>query len=563
MPRRIVLGLLTAALLLPGACRDPGTEPIGPVAPSLRVDAPIEAQIVDDTLLQVRGIAESPGHVARVSLKYRTSRETTSPFVTELPLYYYKPWSDTARSRVEFDTTVYVPAGSQDIVVDMDYRLPDAPTVPNTMTRTVRVRVYRKPVLRIESGLADTLYQRSLSLIASMTAIDSAPKIELVIDEGTAAERRVSNRTAGTTQIFTPRPPRGDTTAWFIDLRDTLSNGPHRLVFRVYDEMGVADSVVYPFVTWVASLPYTMSLLPGLGGASSDARDINASGVVAGWALDAGGTSRAVTWTSGAVTTLPTRSGAGPSKAFALNDLGAVVGSVQDTLDGVYCERATRWTSTGAQLVGVGPDFCGQLAWDIAANGAMLIRRIVPFIVSPNVNAWLVEAGTQTGLPGVLPHEVNDRSQVVGSIHFPGLRDEPYALGVTVKMPSVRPANGHISGTLVGLNHTSQALGTYGALGIYTTFVSTVPGAAPVDLNPFLAAATPVQVTNNGTVLSFDEPSKTVFLWRAGRTMRVSFPAGGWTLDGVAAMNDAGDIVGHATETSTGRTAAVWLRPAP
>lgn len=78
--------------------------------------------------------------------------------------------------------------------------------------------------------------------------------------------------------------------------------------------------------------------------------------------------------------------------------------------------------------------------------------------------------------------------------------------------------------------------------------------AEPTDLNAYLHAAAPVRVTDDGTVLAFDARINTAFLRRAGRTTRVAVSTPGWTLRRVTSMNDAGVIVGFATETGTGRT---------
>ena len=82
------------------------------------------------------------------------------------------------------------------------------------------------------------------------------------------------------------------------------------------------------------------------------------------------------------------------------------------------------------------------------------------------------------------------------------------------------------------------------------------------SLNPFFGHSTLVKILDDGTVLAFDARVGTALLWRAGRTMRIALTTAGWRLDRIASMNDAGVIVGHATELSSGRRTAVALIPA-
>ncbi|MDX2193790.1 MAG: hypothetical protein NW201_10585 [Gemmatimonadales bacterium] len=98
-----------------------------------------------------------------------------------------------------------------------------------------------------------------------------------------------------------------------------------------------------------ATLPaYTVRQLGLLaGGASSEARAVNADGRVVGVATDAGGAVRAVYFDNGAAVRLAELAGATASEAWDINDAGVIVGVVVVGGD----ELPVRWASPTAQPV--------------------------------------------------------------------------------------------------------------------------------------------------------------------------------------------------------------------
>ncbi|GAB4279417.1 MAG: hypothetical protein Kow0092_35210 [Deferrisomatales bacterium] len=122
---------------------------------------------------------------------------------------------------------------------------------------------------------------------------------------------------------------------------------------------------------------WTATDLAGLGGSGSQARDVNESGAVAGWARDESGNKRAVLWQSGTPTDLGTLGGS-ESEAAAVNDSGEVVGwsdvEGSDTTHGFLWNGSTLedlngktgasdWTVTEAWVIGDGGEIIGKALW--------------------------------------------------------------------------------------------------------------------------------------------------------------------------------------------------------
>lgn len=555
--RRYALVALLAAV----SCRD--TTAPGVSEPAIRIESPASGVVVGDTIVRLRGVAEAPGAVDWVEVTYDYANQSgTSMILYRYDEHYRPDGTIDSQSRFEFDVPLRMNAGARLVTIRMDYRTSRDEPIGNperSISVTVPFRIWQKPVLKLWRGLPDTLYGRSLSLIVGSVGVDSLPSADLFIDPGTADERHVAatNRFPGT--YSSP-----DSTAgyfpWVFDLSDALPNGRHRLVLRLKDEMGAADSLVRSFVTYVAPLTYTVSSLTGLGGNDSDARDVNATGDAAGWALDAGGVSRAVLWKGNAVTALPTSSTALSGQSWSLNDVGDIVGAVDDTVGTGHCKRATRWTTSSWRYVDVAPSPCYKVAMRVNATGATLVVDELGAWSWGDTTAWLVRDSGVTYFQNVVaPVWLNDRGEVAGAARGSDGVARPFSTGPSVAKPSFRPPSslGHPFGELDGLNNAEQALGSYSG----TLYFSPQPGAALVDLNPYLLSrSTLVRLTENGSVLAFDPTEHAAYIWRGGKTYRVAIDAD-WALDSVSAMNDAGVIVGHATQRSTGRTTAVILQP--
>jgi hypothetical protein len=370
-------------VLLSVACSETPTTPSTDVVLTqpgarLTIESPTLNQVVGDTIQTVNGLAESDGYVSSISVKFKGG--TVTPYID-----YGAQKSD---KRVPFVAAIRLPPRLQTVLIEMDYRLADAPFAPRYIVDTAQIRSYRRPTIAIRAGLADTLFQRGLALSVTTRGIDEQPRMELVIDEGASAARRVSNFDAPTSMIWVVQS--SDSTTWKFDYPDTLSGGTHSFKLRLRNELGLVDSVTRTFVTYVADAPYTVTALPGRGGPDAEALGINVNGDVAGWARDAAGVDRAMLWRSGIPTELPIPSTALSSRAEGLNDAGNVVGWVRDTAqvgwdvrfryelpaDSGYCSRGALWSGGTMKYVGVGSSCCGQFAFRMNAPGDLLIGKL-------------------------------------------------------------------------------------------------------------------------------------------------------------------------------------------
>ena len=557
--RYALLALL--ALLAAVSCQD-ATAPGLVFRPAIDIESPVSGVVVGDTIVQLRGVAEAPGAVDWIDVTFDYANQGSKSITLYRYDEHYNPdGTIESTKRVPFEEALRMNAGARQVTVRMAYRLdPDQPiqNPEHSVSVTVSLRIWKKPTLKLASALPDTLFGRSLSLVAASTGLDSSPSVDLIIDPGSPMERHVVAAGMPLGVRWPPELEAGDH-PWLFDVTDPLPNGPHRLVLRLSDEMGAADSIVRNFVTHVAPLTYTVSPLPGLGGTDSDARDVNATGDAAGVALDAAGASRAVLWKGGTVTALPTSSTALSGQAWSLNDVGDMVGSVDDTVGTGHCPRAIRWTSSTWRYVNVAPSLCYRNAMRVNASGATLVVGGGSWY--GDTTAWLVRDSVVAYFQNLDPSPVwlTAREEVAGARRNDYGTPSPFSSGPAIARPAFRPPEnlGHPAGALVGLNDASQAVGFYSG----TLYFSPQPGSPLVDLNPYLLGrSTLVRLTENASVLAFDPTEHAAYIWRAGKTYRVVVDAD-WSLDRVAAMNDAGVIVGHATQRSTGRTGAVILRP--
>ncbi|MDB4886361.1 MAG: hypothetical protein JWN79_1799 [Gemmatimonadetes bacterium] len=563
--RRCRVPIIAVAALSALSCREAPTGPQDPAEPAIRLESPVSGQVIGDTIVLLRGVAEAPGAVDLVEASYDSLDVLPA---TSITLYRYdqhfKPdGSVDSPTRVPFEARLPMRAGSTTVTIAMSYRLNRDDPIQGSTERRVSVsvpfQIWRKPTLRLERGAADTVYDRSLSLRVSVSGIDTARQLELVVDEGTPRERRAPNRGDYSDPIG-PGQPGVDPASWTrVELPDTLGDGPHTFVLRLRDEMGLADSVRGAFFTRIASDPYTLVPLPGLGGTDAWASDVNAVGDVVGWAKDPSAQPHAVAWRGGAISVLPEPAGSTGSAANAVNERGDIAGMITGSR-----AQPVVWSGGVPRVIGVpGVDGC-TAAMDVNDLGDVVIRCFYSSVID--------RSGAQTVTGVADPRALNSRGQVVG-LSGPGLNSGTFTaptFGITIP-----PDAGfrHVTGRgpryfATSINEASQALGS--ATTDYTGrthFLFTGAGTPVTDLTTALggplAELTSEHITENGTVLAFDTRSHTAYRWRAGRTRRVVVTTPGWILDRVTSMNDAGEIVGHATSTSTGQTSAVRLRPTP
>jgi probable HAF family extracellular repeat protein len=161
---------------------------------------------------------------------------------------------------------------------------------------------------------------------------------------------------------------------------------------------------------------YTYVPIGTLGwGGKSIAEDVNADGVVAGWAGTSGGT--AMRWQDGRMTSLGSLSKGGASGARAINDAGDIVGSTLPPSDfepgHMFLYRDGKMTDLGKTLGGATPSSgkaINNAGWIVGDRLGVQTRGFL------YRNGRFEDLGSLTGRPGeTTAEDVNDRGQIVGS----------------------------------------------------------------------------------------------------------------------------------------------------
>lgn len=346
-----------------------------------------------------------------------------------------------------------------------------------------------------------------------------------------------------------------------------LAPGPHML-----DVSAAGGHVARNFTVIRDSARYTLTALPTLGGATA-ASDLNQDGVVAGWAWGATGPSHAVTWTGTVLQRLPDSES---SRAIGLNDRGAVVGVIQDARMTRPCLRAVIWEKGGEPKLlraypgtqtpdtsfvcaGVGLrygscpyGYCpseAQFPVDVNNNGTILVR------------GYLDIGGVVTNIQGGLPFSwsLNNRDQAIvsmGDALSIGYNDFLTGINISVKRDylfSGRCARGYTSVSQV--NDRSVAVGNVRFCD--TRAFSVDSAGKATDLSSITGDLRAIALNNLGDVLLAYNGN---FILKGGRLLSIAVTEPGWTNVSVARINDAGVILGSATDAS-GITRAVLLNP--
>ncbi len=136
------------------------------------------------------------------------------------------------------------------------------------------------------------------------------------------------------------------------------------------------------------------------GRPKSDARDINANGLVTGWMGSSPLTdARAFIWDNGKVTELPPIPGGFTSEGWAINNLQDVAGRgrVVDPRSGDIVKRAFAWIDGQMILLGTLPGFPNS-----TATGLNNARTVVGFGQSTLANAFVWKDGEMAALDDVI-----------------------------------------------------------------------------------------------------------------------------------------------------------------
>jgi len=321
---------------------------------------------------------------------------------------------------------------------------------------------------------------------------------------------------------------------------------------------------------------YVITDLGTLGGETSEAAAINATGQVAGTADTATpGQYRAFLWELGVLFDLGALDPDGRSRALAINDSGSVAGSSQK-VSGLW--HATRFgvgllpLQVGADInilgessaTGINPsgDLCGWRS-DNFDNLSQTFFT-VPFVVNSGVYRGLPGLGGLSGQAlGInASGRTVGRSQIAANAAYNGFLD----------IPGVAFVN---AGTLGGTNARVNAINAAGDYVGYSDVVGSVFHQA------FIYRATAGTMTRLGTLArsseamalnsqrtavgySFDDSgvSRAVRFANGGIAdlNRLIKPGTGWLLTVANGINDSGWIVGTGTN-SAGKTRGFLLQP--
>ena len=323
-----------------------------------------------------------------------------------------------------------------------------------------------------------------------------------------------------------------------------------------------------------AATAFALQDLGTLGGGSSAAADLNASGQVVGTSRTAGGADHAFLWdpaTRGMVDlgTLGVLEGVDysfRSEAIGVNDRGQVVGNSCSRED-VYSCIGFLWDPSTRQMTDLGPppsgwtelprpnaiDNQGRIVGDLGSYGASWWSRSTGW--QPLDDPTREDDGYGTAF------DINELGQIVGggspTIRGPDTGEmEPYLFDLRTGHAAFRPDGccGEIGPFAV--NERSQLLG------------NGFPGDAPYVWNTISGSVTSLGVA--ATAADINESGQVVgtaaghgFAWDpVTRTMTDLGTLGGATSD-AAAVNDLGRIAGTSLSATGQPRAVLWARSAP
>lgn len=310
---------------------------------------------------------------------------------------------------------------------------------------------------------------------------------------------------------------------------------------------------------------YTVTPLGTLGGAESRAFGLNERGNVVGQAQTASGAWRAVLWRNGQAADLGAPGGW--SRAVAVNDSGAVVGIFRPTADSTGASRPFLWREGTVTALAPSSD-----ADHVYATGINNRGEVVGYSTTlcPNCDggtagsAFLWQNGVSKDLGRFGGHQgiatdVDDRGRIVG-----GVRPQDRAL--LVEGDSARTLFPGVAAAISGGGHVAGGMYEHYHLwkdGSLQTFSVGRRTSARVH---GVSARGEVLVTTTYSYPASPIEQSIVVHQPEGYYLSLNpmlEPGSRWSVTGVGAMSDRGEIVGWGKDPDTGATRALLLRPRP
>lgn len=286
-----------------------------------------------------------------------------------------------------------------------------------------------------------------------------------------------------------------------------------------------------------AATLYSIGNLGGLGGASATAYRINASGMVAGWALLAAGDQHAVLWSGGIPQDLTP--GSPSAMANSINNSGSAAGF--SYIGGE--PHGMIWSGNTAIDLGA-----GVYANRIGDDGAVVGGNGHAFLYAGGI---FQDLGTLLGGNWSSAADRNTAGSIIGDAMTAGGNFRGFVWTPTTGMVALGTFGGTDSHA-TAMNDAGQIVGSASLPNGYLHAFRTVAGGPLIDLGTLGGASSlAYDVNQSGSIVGrswLGSGSNThAFLWLNGVMLDLNSlipPGSGWELTDAYGINDAGQIVG-------------------